>query len=142
MIDAFRRMNLIPRIVFVCEHGAAKSVIAAAYFNKLASERGFNRQAIARGTDPDPELSQAAVAGLRQDGLMPDLSTPCKLSSEECRIASKIIAFCELPESDQHETAIEYWDDVPPVSEDYEKARDAILMHIDRLIHADKEKWK
>lgn len=28
-----------PRIVFVCEHGAAKSVIAAAYFNKLAAER-------------------------------------------------------------------------------------------------------
>ena len=28
-----------PRIVFVCGHGAAKSVIAAAYFNKLAAER-------------------------------------------------------------------------------------------------------
>jgi hypothetical protein len=28
-----------PSIVFVCEHGAAKSVIATAYFNKLAAER-------------------------------------------------------------------------------------------------------
>jgi hypothetical protein len=28
-----------PTIVFVCEHGAAKSVIAAAYFNKLAQEK-------------------------------------------------------------------------------------------------------
>lgn len=25
-------------VVFVCEHGAAKSVIATAYFNKLAAE--------------------------------------------------------------------------------------------------------
>ena len=29
-----------PMILFVCEHGAAKSVIAAAYFDKLAKERG------------------------------------------------------------------------------------------------------
>jgi hypothetical protein len=34
-----------PRIVLVCEHGAAKSVIAAAYFNKLA-ERGLREPAM------------------------------------------------------------------------------------------------
>ena len=27
-------------VLFVCEHGAAKSVIAAAQFNKLAKEKG------------------------------------------------------------------------------------------------------
>ena len=27
------------KIIFVCQHGAAKSVIAASYFNKLAKER-------------------------------------------------------------------------------------------------------
>lgn len=27
-------------VLFVCEHGAAKSVIAAAHFNKIAKERG------------------------------------------------------------------------------------------------------
>jgi hypothetical protein len=32
-------------VVFVCEHGAAKSVVASEYFNKLAAERG---RAIAR----------------------------------------------------------------------------------------------
>jgi hypothetical protein len=30
-----------PAIVFVCEHGAAQSLIATAYFNKLAAERGL-----------------------------------------------------------------------------------------------------
>ena len=30
-----------PAVMFVCEHGAAKSVIATAYFNKLAAERGL-----------------------------------------------------------------------------------------------------
>ena len=27
-------------VVFVCEHGAAKSVVAAAYFDRLAAELG------------------------------------------------------------------------------------------------------
>ena len=39
-----------PAVVFVCEHGAAKSVIATAYFNKLAAERGLPFRATFRGT--------------------------------------------------------------------------------------------
>ncbi len=34
-----------PVVVFVCEHGSAKSVVAAAYFNQLAREhRPFSNQ--------------------------------------------------------------------------------------------------
>ncbi|MGH9334858.1 MAG: hypothetical protein ACRD21_14045, partial [Vicinamibacteria bacterium] len=40
-------------VVFVCEHGAAKSVIAAAHFNRLAKERELPFRAISRGTVPD-----------------------------------------------------------------------------------------
>ena len=58
-----------PSIVFVCEHGAAKSVIATAYFNKLAAERGLPYRAIFRGTTPQDELSVRAVAGLKADGV-------------------------------------------------------------------------
>src|SRR5438552_2704780 len=39
-------------ILFVCEHGAARSTIAAAYFNKLAKEKGLNYKAIFRGINP------------------------------------------------------------------------------------------
>jgi arsenate reductase len=124
-----------PTVVFVCEHGAAKSIIAAAYFNKAAQERGLDHYAIARGTSPDAELSQTAVIGLRKDGLTPDVSTPQQLSSEELQKASQIIAFCKLPESYGYYNAIDYWDDVPPVSEDYEKARDSILIHIKHLFN-------
>jgi len=40
-------------VVFVCEYGAAKTVIAAAYFNKMATEQGLAYRAITRGTAPD-----------------------------------------------------------------------------------------
>jgi hypothetical protein len=50
-----------PTILFICEHGAAKSVIAAAYFDILAGERGLKYRATFRGTNPDPTLAVAAV---------------------------------------------------------------------------------
>jgi hypothetical protein len=67
-------------ILLLSEHGAAKSVIAAAYFNKLASEKSINFHAIARGINLDAELS--------------------------------------------------------PKSEDYEKARDAIVKNLKRLVNS------
>ena len=58
-----------PRVMFVCEHGAAKSLVATAYFNKIAAERGIPYRATFRGTSPQAELSVAASKGLREDGL-------------------------------------------------------------------------
>ena len=121
-------------IVFVCEHGAAKSIIAAAYFNKLALETKSNVHAIARGTNPDPELSPKTITGLQADGLRPTESVPQKLSLAEVESAQQIISFCELPEEYQNKTAIEQWNDVLPVSENYAVARDAILEHIHKLL--------
>src|SRR5689334_20099632 len=60
-------------VVFVCEHGAAKSVIAAAHFNRLATERGLPFRAISRGTKPDDAVAAGVRAGLASDGI--DVST-------------------------------------------------------------------
>src|SRR5688500_17267117 len=123
-------MNKIPRIVFVCEHGAAKSIIAAAYFNRLAEETNSGVRAIARGTHPDPELSSIAITGLRDDGLTPTELVPQKLSLADVESAQRMITFCELPAEYQSKASVEYWDGVPPVSEDYQKARDEIVERI------------
>ena len=121
-------------IVFVCEHGAAKSVIAAAYFNKLAGETGLELRAIARGTEPDNKLSASAIAGLRADGLTPTDSVPQKLSMEDVESAQRIVSLCKLPETYQQKSIVEQWDDLPPVSDNYEKARDAILERLESLM--------
>ena len=42
-----------PTILFVCEHGAGRSAIAAAFFNKMAKEKKLNYEAIFRGIHPD-----------------------------------------------------------------------------------------
>ena len=123
-----------PIIIFVCEHGAAKSIIAAAYFNKLAEEASSKIRAIARGTHPDPELSPKTVAGLRADGLTPTETIPQQLSPADIENAQKIVTFCELPPEYQNKVAIQRWDDVPPVSENYEAARDEIIKRLKQLL--------
>ena len=121
-------------IIFICEHGAAKSVVAAAYFNKLAEEKNLNFRAIARGTNPDAELSPTAVAGLQADGLTPAETIPLMLSLADVESAERIVAFCELPEEYRSKALFEQWDDIPPVSQKYEPARDAILSNLNLLI--------
>jgi protein-tyrosine-phosphatase len=120
-------------VVFVCEYGMAKSVIAAAHFNRLARVRNLKMRAIARGANPEDEIHSRVLTGLRADDLAPG-EKPTKLSEGDLVGASRIVTFCKLPETYYKKVTVEEWDDVPPVSEDYQKARDAILHHIERLL--------
>ena len=128
-------MEQNPLLIFVCEHGAAKSIIAAAYFNKLAEARNLSLRAIARGTNPDSELSPKTVAGLQSDGLSPTESAPQRLTLAEVESAKRIISFCELSQEYQNKATIELWNDIPPVSENYKNARDAIIEHLNQLLN-------
>jgi arsenate reductase len=127
-------MNQNPIVVFVCEHGAAKSIVAAAYFNRLASEMGLDLQAVARGTSPNHELSPQTLKGLSEDGLSPTESVPQKLTEIDIQTSQLVITFCELPTEDQGQVIVEHWDDIPPVSENYEKARERILERLNHLL--------
>lgn len=121
-------------IIFVCEHGAAKSIVASAWFNKLASQNGLSIRSIARGTHPDAELGPKAVEGLREDGLTPLESVPQKILLADVESAIHIVSFCEIPEEFKNKVTTESWADVPAVSDGYEAARDAIVKHINHLV--------
>ena len=114
-------------IVFVCEHGAAKSVIAATYFNQFAREKHLSLHAAARGTNPDPEISARTMEGLRCDGLTPVEAVPQKLTLKDVESAQQIISFCEFQEEFVNKASYKTWRDIPPVSESYEVARDVII---------------
>ena len=135
-------MDQDPLIIFVCEHGAAKSIIAATYFNQLAKQTGVELKAVARGANPEHELSQSTIRGLAKDGLVPTESAPQQFTLDDMRSAQQIVSFCELPieyksmrtDGQPPFSTTEQWDDVPPVSESYDKARDAIIAHINVLV--------
>src|SRR5262245_38922532 len=96
--DAGKQTEQTPVVIFVCEHGAAKSILSAAIFNKLAKERGLNLRAIARGTNPDPEISPKVAAGLKSDELASSEPAPKKISKADLVGASRVITFCVLPD--------------------------------------------
>ena len=132
---AAQRDDADRRIVFVCEHGAAKSVIAAAYFNKLAAERGLPDRAIYRGASPQEELSVATLKGLREDGLPVPTSRPASITDSDVAAATHIFAIgCTLPAHASSSGKAENWTDVPEVSDGYAASRDAIKRHVERLI--------
>src|SRR5712691_7909397 len=81
-----------PTVLFVCEHGAAKSVIATAYFNKIAAERGLRARAIYRGVNPQADLSVSALKGLRDDGLTTPEPKPSAISQADVDAATVIFA--------------------------------------------------
>ena len=122
------------KIVFVCEHGAAKSVIATAYFNKLAAERGLPDRAIYRGANPQAELSVSALKGLREDGLAVPSAKPSPITPGDVTKATHIFAIgCSLPAHAAASGKAESWDDVPE-DQGYAAQRDAIKRHVERLL--------
>jgi hypothetical protein len=132
--DVEKKTEQTPVVIFVCEHGAAKSVVAAAHFNKLARERGINLRAIARGTNPDKEIAPKAALGLQADGLKSSEPAPKKISTADLTGAKRVITFCLLPDGYPGEVKVESWDGVPSMDEDYGKARDWLVERINRLL--------
>jgi protein-tyrosine-phosphatase len=124
-----------PTVVFVCEHGAAKSVVAAAHFNLLARERGLRMQAIARGTVPDERMAPAAVKGLVADGLKAPEGRPELVRPEELAVARRAVALgCDLSRVAPTGVRVDRWDEIPPMSADYAAAREAIVKRVKALL--------
>ncbi len=123
-----------PHVVFVCEHGAAKSLVATAYFNKMAAERGLAARATFRGVDPQDALSVRAVAGLKEDGLTIPDGRPTPIAASDVTAATHIFAIgCALPASATKSGKASSWDDVPD-DQGYGPMRDAIVRHVRALL--------
>ena len=123
-----------PAVVFVCEHGAAKSVIATAYFNKLAAERGLPVRATFRGTSPQENLSVRALDGLKADGLAVPTGKPTAIGDQDVAAATHIFAIgCTLPDAARRSGKAADWSDVPD-DQGYAPMRDAIVRHVQQLL--------
>lgn len=116
------------RVLFLCQHGGAKSVIAAAYFNRLADERGLPFDATSAAAEEPYDAVPAPVADyLERDGVDVRELKPHHVTPDEIESAARIVAIdCQIP-------GAERWDDVPPASEDLEGSAAAIRRHVEAL---------
>jgi protein-tyrosine-phosphatase len=126
------RADARPRVLFVCLHGAAKSVVGAAHFRRLAAARGLAIDAVAAGTEPDPELAPGAVKGLAGEGLQAAPSRPRPVTLYDLQRATRVVGFgCELTPTRGQK--VDQWE-VPAVSDGYPAARDRIVANVERLV--------
>jgi protein-tyrosine-phosphatase len=123
------------QVVFICDHGSAKSMIAASHFNQRASQRGLPYRAISRGITPDAALQPATQQGLSQDGIRTEGLTPRTVTPEVTDAASRVVTITvESTPSFIQSDKLEAWNDIPAVSKDYGASRDAMVRKIDALI--------
>ena len=123
-----------PTILFVCEHGAGRSVIAAAFFNKMAKEKKLNYQAIFRGIHPDAAIGPAIQTGLMNDNVDVNGWKPLLLSTRDIQNASRIVAMdCEIPGKDSIAKFHTQWSGIP-MNQGYNDARDEIIKKLQVLI--------
>ena len=122
-------------VVFVCLHGSAKSLIAAEHFCRLAAQRGVDACATSAGTDPDSEIPPHVIEGLLAEGIDVRDRRPRPLTRAELAHAWRVVSFgCDLGEIVPPGLAVERWDDVPAVSEDFKTAHDVIVARLARLL--------
>ena len=122
-------------VLFVCEHGAAKSVVAAAHFNKLAAERGLPFRAISRGTAPRSDRTRADQRGIEQrraDDATGLLTGPGRINRRGT--AARVVTFdVTLPVS-PNASRLTRWDSLPAFSDGYGPASAAIAAKVDALV--------
>jgi arsenate reductase (thioredoxin) len=128
-----------PTVLFMCPHGAAKSVLASAYFQRLAKERGLNVRVVSAGTEPDAEVAPAVRAHLTTNGYPIPVTRPRQVTADDVSTADFVISIgCDLTGLPAPRGALLKWDDVPAPSENFARAdeeiRKRVAAFVDELI--------
>jgi protein-tyrosine-phosphatase len=121
-------------VLFVCDHGSVKSLMAAALFDEAAARRGLAVRALSRGVNPDARtcLDRRGHGNER----IRRREFPARLSEQDVAGAARVIAIgVDLSKHEGEARApIASWDDVPPASVDYPRTRDDLARRIETLL--------
>jgi hypothetical protein len=124
-------------VVFVCEHGSVKSLVAMEHFNRKAEERGLPYRAVARGTTPDPTVPTPVRDGLQADGFDVSRFVPQLLRAPDFDDVAVVVSFDDdITKTVGGRARYVKWDDLPGVLADYQRGRDVIVRQVDALIDA------
>ena len=130
-----QQTKVVPKVVFVCEHGAAKSVMAASELQRLAKERGLAITVLSRGSNPDAEIATGVRKELEAAGMDLGSAKPTKVSARDLTGAARVISFgpdlsALLPKG----ATVLDWSATPAPSQDYKTSREYILKQLEALL--------
>ena len=128
-----------PTILFMCPHGAAKSVLASAYFRQAAKARGLDVRVESAGTEPDPDIAPIVANHLKKNGYDVPAAPPRRATASDMAAADVVVSIgCNLECLPPPRGTLLRWDDVPAPSEDFAKAdqriRERVMELVDELV--------
>ena len=122
-------------VVFICEHGTVKSLLAKSLFDRYAKEVGLNMRAISRGTAVDSVVPPWMKSSLVSDKFVLGDWRPQALQRADLVNATYVVSFDVPPSVTAATTAPRVrWDSLPSVSQNYATGRDAIDTRVRRLV--------
>jgi chromate transport protein ChrA len=126
-------------VLFVCEHGSAKSLIAKLLFEEAAREAGLEVVVESRGTDPDAEVPPWMRANLTANQMVPDdfAFTPRRVDALRVAGADLVVTFdlaIDAVPGLARAAAHERWDGMPAASQQFEASRAAIAARVRSLV--------
>jgi arsenate reductase (thioredoxin) len=123
----------MPRILFICQAGTAKSAIAREFFRRRARERGISISAFSRGLAIEDHVSMRLRDALRNEGINPAHDRAQKLAKRDLRSADIVVFFNPLPPS-LMPVAARDWTALPSVNDNWPQARADLVQRIDALL--------
>lgn len=122
-------------VLFVCEHGTVRSLIARLEFDRYARHVGLRMPAESRGTQPDSALPAWMAIALARDSISIGIWRPQRLLSADLMHAAIVVSF-DVPDSATALTHVprQQWNGLPSVSRNYAEGRDAIRARVHRLV--------
>ncbi|MEO8620051.1 MAG: hypothetical protein ABI625_03225 [bacterium] len=122
-------------VLFVCEHGTVRSLLAKVLFEQYAKEVGLNMLAVSRGTSVDSAVPAFMLQGLKADHVTLGSWRPQTLGPSDLADASYVVSFdVPLAATATANVPRAQWDALPPVSQNYAVGRDAIKMRVHELV--------
>jgi len=122
-------------VLFVCEHGTVRSLLAKILFEQYAKEVGLNMLAVSRGTSADTVIPAFMLLGLKADHVALGSWRPQMLGPSDLQSASYVVSFdVPLAATATANAPRAQWDALPPVSQNYAVGRDAIKLRVHQLV--------
>lgn len=106
--------------------------------DRLARERGLDLRAVSRGMTPDAAVPTTIALKLRQDGFDLGQFHPSAFSRQDLEGARRIVSIGADTASVTAGSSVpvEVWHDIPPATERYNEARNALRTRIEALLVA------
>jgi protein-tyrosine-phosphatase len=122
------------KILFLCPHNAAKSILAAAYCKVLANQQGLELSVDTAGTEPSSQVSPKVLEFLNAQN-MHFTTTPRLVTRSDIASATQIISMgCDLHDLPLQGESVEQWNGITATSENLEASWAQIKSNVDALL--------